>query len=351
VCATTTADELDRALHWMDDNTGGRPYGVDVVMPATVPTEGTPVDLGTLIPAGHREFVERTLIELGLPPLPTGPGRRRPPGGARLAALGGPRARGRGAQAPDRADRERPRLAAAGRDRQGARGRHTRWPRWPAPPRTTQRHVAAGIDVVVAQGYEGRRAPGEIASMVLLPEVVDAVGADVPVLAAGGIGTGRQIAAALALGATRCVDGVDLADHRGVHAGGTQHPVPSEHCWRPARRTRCARGCTAASRRRLLQTRWTQAWAAPDAPAPLPLPLQNLLVSEAHERIAQSGDPDVVAMPVGQIVGRMNRSAPSRRCSTTCSASSPRRSTSSADCASQPGGRRAASLSAAWPQD
>ncbi|HEX4250868.1 MAG TPA: nitronate monooxygenase, partial [Pseudonocardia sp.] len=61
---------------------------------------------------------------------------------------------------------------------------------------------------------------------------------------------------------------------------------------------------------RLLKTRWTQAWTAQDAPAPLPMPLQNLLVSEAHARIAQSADPDVVAMPVGQIVGRMNRVRP-----------------------------------------
>jgi NAD(P)H-dependent flavin oxidoreductase YrpB (nitropropane dioxygenase family) len=57
---------------------------------------------------------------------------------------------------------------------------------------------------------------------------------------------------------------------------------------------------------RLLRNRWTQAWAEPGAPEPLPMPLQNLLVSEAHQRLMRSGQPDVVAMPVGQIVGRMN---------------------------------------------
>jgi len=61
---------------------------------------------------------------------------------------------------------------------------------------------------------------------------------------------------------------------------------------------------------RLLKTKWTQAWSAPDAPEPLPLPLQNLLCDDAHQRIARSDDPDVVAMPVGQIVGRMNEVRP-----------------------------------------
>jgi NAD(P)H-dependent flavin oxidoreductase YrpB (nitropropane dioxygenase family) len=61
---------------------------------------------------------------------------------------------------------------------------------------------------------------------------------------------------------------------------------------------------------RLLKTRWTQAWDEPGAPAPLPMPLQNLLVNAAHQRIMHSGNPDVVAMPVGQIVGRMNAVRP-----------------------------------------
>ncbi|MDP1166023.1 hypothetical protein, partial [Klebsiella pneumoniae] len=52
------------------------------------------------------------------------------------------------------------------------------------------------------------------------------------------------------------------------------------------------------------------AWSNPGAPAPLPMPLQNLLVSDAHQRIAASENPEVVAMPVGQIVGRMNEIRP-----------------------------------------
>ena len=63
-----------------------------------------------------------------------------------------------------------------------------------------QRHVNAGVDIIIAQGYEAGGHTGEIGSMVLIPEIVDAVG-NVPVLGAGGIGGGRQMAAAMALGA------------------------------------------------------------------------------------------------------------------------------------------------------
>ena len=61
---------------------------------------------------------------------------------------------------------------------------------------------------------------------------------------------------------------------------------------------------------RLLKTRWTDAWDAPDAPEPLPMPLQNILVSEAHQRMNEWDNPDTVSMPVGQIVGRMKKIRP-----------------------------------------
>ena len=71
------ASELDSTLDWLDENTDGKPYGVDVVMPMTVPTEGTSVDLQSMIPPAHISFVERTLQQLGVPPLPEGEGRER----------------------------------------------------------------------------------------------------------------------------------------------------------------------------------------------------------------------------------------------------------------------------------
>jgi NAD(P)H-dependent flavin oxidoreductase YrpB (nitropropane dioxygenase family) len=298
--------DLDTVLHWMDDNTGGRPYGVDVVMPARVPTEGASIDLGQLIPPQHKDFVEQTLLRLGVPPLPDGS----PSGDGVLGwlhsvarqhvevALAHPArliANALGPPPPDVISRahERGMLVAALAGKAG----HAR------------SHVAGGVDIVVAQGYEAGGHTGEIASMVLVPEIVDAVGAQVPVLAAGGIGCGRQIAAALALGAVGVWMGSawltteeytltsDLTAVREALLAATSSDTV---------RSRIYSGKPA----RLLKNRWTQAWAQPDAPEPLPMPLQNLLVSDAHQRLMRSGQPDVVPMPVGQIVGRMNEVRP-----------------------------------------
>lgn len=298
-------DELDRVLGWMDENTGGHPYGVDIVMPATVPTEGTAVDLATLIPPGHREFVERTLSTLGVPPLPAGEGRAGVLGWLHSVArshvdvaLKHPIAliaNALGSPPPDVIARAHeagvPVAALAGTAAHAVR------------------HVDAGVDIVVAQGYEAGGHTGEIASMVLVPEVVDAVGARAPVLAAGGIGTGRQIAAALALGAAGAWMGstwLTTSEYNlSIPASATQGALLAASSSDTVR-SRVYTGKPA----RLLKTRWTQAWDDQDAPAPLPMPLQNILVSEAHERIHRSGDPSVVAMPVGQIVGRLTEVRP-----------------------------------------
>ncbi len=300
------AAALEDALTWMDRNTGGRPYGVDIVMPAKVPAEGTQVDLGELIPAEHRDFVEETLRKLGVPPLAAEADRRdgvlgwlhsvaRSHVEVALAhpvklianALGSP---------PDdviaAAHDQRIAVAAlAGKAEHAAR------------------HVARGVDIVVAQGYEAGGHTGEIASMVLVPEVVDAVGARVPVLAAGGIGSGRQIVAALSLGAVGAWMGsIWLTTQEyalGAGVSGLRAALLAATSSDTVR-SRIYSGKPA----RLLKNEWTQAWEQPGAPEPLPMPLQNLLVSEAHQRLMDSGNPAVVPMPVGQIVGRMNEVRP-----------------------------------------
>ena len=63
-------EELEKTLSWLDENTDGKPYGVDIVMPMKIPTEGKSVDLKAMIPQDHIDFVDRTLQKLGVPPLP-----------------------------------------------------------------------------------------------------------------------------------------------------------------------------------------------------------------------------------------------------------------------------------------
>ncbi|CCW12194.1 NAD(P)H-dependent flavin oxidoreductase [Rhodococcus aetherivorans] len=302
-------DELDAVLTWMDENTDGKPYGVDVVMPAKVPTEGTAVDLDKLIPAEHRAFVERTLAELGVPPLDES---------AEHAAgvLGWLHSVARAHV--DVALEHRPALIA------NALG---------SPPKDVidlahekgvpvaalagavehaRRHVENGVDIVIAQGYEAGGHTGEVASMVLWPEIVDALGDSAAVLAAGGIGSGRQVAAALALGASGVWMGsywLTTSEYKlGAAADG---PSSVQRALLGATSSDTVRSRIYSGKpARLLKTKWTEAWSKPDAPSPLPMPLQNLLVSEAHQRIAAADDPEVVAMPVGQIVGRMNEIRP-----------------------------------------
>ena len=296
--------DLEAALCYMDENTDGKPYGVDIVMPAKVPTEGKAVDLDALIPAEHRAFVERTLLKLGVPPLSgDSAGNAGVLGwlhsvarshvdvalGHRISlianALGSPPA-----DVIERAhERGVPVAALAGT------ATHAR------------RHVENGVDIVVAQGYEAGGHTGEIASMVLIPEVVDAVGDQVPVLAAGGIGSGRQVLAAHALGAAGVWMGSYWLTTAEYQLGDS--PVQTALVRATSSDTVRARIYTGKPAR-LLKNKWTQAWAEPDAPAPLPMPLQNILVGEAHHRMMRGGNPDVVAMPVGQIVGRMNEIRP-----------------------------------------
>ncbi|MBV9445292.1 MAG: nitronate monooxygenase [Streptosporangiaceae bacterium] len=296
--------DLDAALTWMDKNTDGRPYGIDVVMPARVPAEGTAQDLSAKIPGTHKEFVEQTLLKLGVPPLAEG---EATPDGvlgwlhsvARQhveVALAHPArliANALGPPPPDViASAHSAGMVVAAL---AGKAEHAR------------RQVASGVDIVVAQGYEAGGHTGEIGSMVLVPEIVDAVGGEIPVLAAGGIGSGRQIAAALALGAA------------GVWMGSAWLVTREYEVGTAALRTALINASSSDTVRsriysgkpaRLLRNRWTQAWSEPGAPDPLPMPLQNVLVAEAHRRLMESGDPDVIPMPAGQIIGRLTEVRP-----------------------------------------
>lgn len=303
--------ELETELDWIDEHVGDRPYGVDIVMPAKYIGKGGGPDasvehLSELIPQEHRDFVERILAEYGVPPLPEdveartvkaaglnvdleGPGQvdvslAHPKVRMLVNALGPP--------PPDVVARAHDHGLVVGAlvgSRQHA-----------------ERQVAQGVDVIIAQGTEAGGHTGDVATMVLVPEVVDAVGPDVPVLAAGGIGTGRQIAAALALGA----QGVWTGSIWLTVTEADTAPVVVERLLAATSRDTVRSRVMTGKPARQLRTAWTEAWERPDAPEPLPMPLQGILYAEAARRIARVQQPDLSGFPVGQIVGRMNRVRP-----------------------------------------
>ena len=171
-----------------------------------------------------------------------------------------------------------------------------------------ERQVAMGVDVIVAQGTEAGGHCGDVTSMVLWPEVVDAVGPDVPVLAAGGIGSGRQIAAALALGA----QGVWTGSIWLTVAEADTNPLVVENLLAATSRDTVRARVMTGKPARLLRSAWSEAWDRPDAPEPLPMPLQGMLYGDAARRISRAQNKELSGFPVGQIVGSMNRVRPTK---------------------------------------
>ncbi|MER6914355.1 nitronate monooxygenase [Streptomyces sp. NPDC000594] len=294
----TDPDDLRRDLDLLAEQSGGRPYGLDVVMPAKKVEGVTEAQVEAMIPEEHRRWVRELLDRYGVPPLPDGErsgwritGWMEQVARAQLDvaldypirllanALGSPPA-----DVVARAQERGIKVAAL-----AGSARHAR------------RHADAGLDIVVAQGYEAGGHTGEIATMVLTPEVVTAVD-PLPVLAAGGIGSGAQIAAALALGA----QGVWLGS---LWLTTTEAELHSRAL--TARLLAAGSADTVRSRAltgkpaRQLRTDWTDAWDDPGGPGPLPMPLQGLLVAEAVSRIQRHEVIPLLGTPVGQIVGSM----------------------------------------------
>ena len=174
-----------------------------------------------------------------------------------------------------------------------------------------QRHVNAGVDLIIAQGYEAGGHTGEIGSMVLIPEIVDAVG-DVPVLGAGGIGRGRQMAAAMALGA----QGVWCGSVWLTTEEAETHPVVKEKMLEATSSDTIRSRSRTGKHARQLKSAWTDEWENPETPMPLGMPLQPVLINEAISRINRaahrsgSGAEKLANYFVGQIVGTMNKTKP-----------------------------------------
>ncbi|HVA43839.1 MAG TPA: nitronate monooxygenase family protein [Acidimicrobiales bacterium] len=301
-----TPEQLEIELRWIDEHVDGRPYGLDVVMPARDP--GMDVDTSSRevmasnivdrIPEQHAKFVEDLMQRFQLPPLAEETGPRGLLGWAHDLArelvevgLGHPiklLANALGSPPKDviqLAHDHGVKVAALSGKVQHA-----------------ERHVANGVDIVVAQGSEAGGHTGEIGTMVLVADVVDAV-SPTPVLAAGGIGCGRQVAAALSLGA----QGVWMGSLWLTTAESSSSPEMVERMLQASSSDTVRSRCLTGKPARLLRSAWTDAWESAESPGTLPAPLQNVLVSEANARMNQARRKELIYGPVGQVVGRMNQ--------------------------------------------
>jgi NAD(P)H-dependent flavin oxidoreductase YrpB (nitropropane dioxygenase family) len=306
-------EQLEIELKWIDSHIGDRPYGVDIVIPGKYEGMGEidPVKLEqqllAAIPEQHRQFVQKILADHGVPQLPEG---ERPVGQLLgwTAATATP-------QVAVALKHDQVRLIANALgtppqeviDEIHATGRKVA--ALCGSAKHARSHKAAGVDIIIAQGYEGGGHTGEIGSVVLWPEVIDAV-APTPVLAAGGIGTGKQIAAALAMGAQGVWTGSLWLTVQEADAPPAQTESYLAATSRDTVRSRSFTGKPC----RMLRNDWTEAWEAPDAPKPLGMPLQFMVTSEAVARGHRYADraKQVMFNPIGQIVGALNSVRPVR---------------------------------------
>lgn len=300
-------EQLKEELDWIDERIGDHIYGVDVAIPQKyegmeeTDPQALVAMLEAAIPQQHRQFAEQLLKDHGVPEWPDDDDEvslsfsavqaqflvdealTRPKCRMIVNALGTPPA--------DIIEQvhESGRLigALAGRLKHGIH------------------HKEAGLDFVVCQGSEGGGHAGEVTSMVLWPQMVDAV-APLPVLAAGGIASGRQILAAMSMGAAGVWLGSMWLNSTEAAAEPAQRESYLAATSEDTVRSRAWTGKTA----RMLKNEWTEAWEQADTPDPLPMPLQGYLTFDAvrrTHRYAGSGDCQKVAFnPIGQVVGQIN---------------------------------------------
>ncbi len=304
-------EQLEIELAWIDEHIGDHPYGVDIVIPnkyegmdADMSTEDLTKMLQDMVPAGHLEFARNLLLDHGVP-LP--PAEEEDDNSLKLLgwteatatpqveiALRHPKmtliANALGTPPADMIEH----IHAAGRKVAALCG----------SPYQAMKHAAADVDIIIAQGGEGGGHCGDVGSIVLWPQVVKAV-APRPVLAAGGIGSGAQIAAALALGCQGAWSGSQWLMVEESENTPVQQKAYIEASSRDTVRSRSFTGKPC----RMLKNDWTDAWETPGNPEPLGMPLQYMVsgiaVSATHRWPDQTVD--VAFNPVGQVVGQFQK--------------------------------------------
>ena len=322
--------QMEIDLQWIEDEVGDKPYGVDLIIPAKYAGDRSRaamsrprdliqhhprVNIGSSSTTSSRSY--------DVPPMP-----EREEDEAARGVRAGWTAFGAAPFSANAARCRRPRRRAREEDSRSSPTPSGRRPQHmidavarsagvrtvgalagQGPSHAEAARQRAGVDIIIAQGSEAGGHTGEIGTMVLIPEIVDAV-LDTPVLGAGGIGRGRQMAAAMALGA----QGVWCGSVWLTTEEAETHPVVKEKMLGATSSDTVRSRSRTGKPARQLKSAWTEEWENPETPMPLGMPLQPVLIDEAISRINRaahregSGAEQLANYFVGQIVGSMNKS-------------------------------------------
>ena len=307
-------DRLEEELRWIDDRVGGMPYGVDLIVPNKIVNKGETFSASALldaVPAEHKAFAAHILARYDIDASDLDDARR---GHLNL----GKNLLEAGAAASLEVAFAHPIKLIA-----NALG---------VPPQImldagrkhgvpvaalvgTKQHairqVQAGVDILVVSGGEAGGHCGDVSTLVLVPEVHEAIQPyrDTPILAAGGIVTGRQMAACMAMGAAGAWTGsVWLTTNE-----AETNPVVKEKMLAASSRDTVRSRARTGKPSRQLRSAWTDAWESAEAPTPLPMPLQSFVSEPALRKVdklaegGHAGAKELATYWVGQGVGLMNQ--------------------------------------------
>ena len=306
---------LEQELNWIDEHIDGKPYGVDVLIPNKMVGKDEKFDPEKLVGMIPQEYADFRADILENHDIPSPELRTIDTGGSGFAA----NTQSDGAKALLEVAFNHPIKLIA-----NALGVPPDWMLQMGKDNDvkvaallgTAQHainqVKAGVDILVVSGTEAGGHCGRVSTMVLIPEVYEAIQpyGDVPILAAGGIVTGKQMAAAMTMGASGAWCGSVWL----TTVESEVHPVIKEKMIAASSSQTVRSRSRTGKHSRQLVSPWTEAWESDKAPDPLPMPLQPMVAEPALAKVnklaegGHDGAKDLSTYWVGQGVGLMNQS-------------------------------------------
>jgi NAD(P)H-dependent flavin oxidoreductase YrpB (nitropropane dioxygenase family) len=301
--AMHTPEHIADDIKWIRSRVGTKPFGIDLVLPASAPSSDTLEDLLARIPAEHRAYAKMIKDKYKVPD---------PKEAQDLHKWGGLNQEIARAQLDVILEEKAPvfvsGLGSPAFIIEAAHSRGMKVFGLVGRARQAAREIAAGVDVIIAQGYDAAGHTGDVGTFSIVPEVC-AVAGDTPVIAAGGITTGRHLAAALCLGASGVWTGTlwlacresdsDMIIKEKLIAATADDTVYSRSVSGfPMRVTKCP---------------WTEEWGKADAPRVLSSPYQMLLSSDYIQGANDHRRPDLMFEAAGQGVRFVTEMKPARQ--------------------------------------